>query len=91
MARHHDWVVTQEESEARMKRYTKSIKQGIELAKRSRERAGKQRKPVIATYLETGEQVELPSIKEASKRLHCSVYYAIKTGHPVKGYRLEYK
>ncbi|MDN6899543.1 hypothetical protein [Oenococcus sicerae] len=82
---------TNEEKVARLKRYTKSFKQGIKFAKQSRERAGKQRKPVIATYLETGEQVELPSIKQASKRLHCSAYYAIKTGHHVQGYRLEYK
>lgn len=91
MARNRTWAITQEESEASMKQIAESFKQGIEFAKQSRERAGKQRKPVIATYLETGEQVELPSLKETSKRLHCNAAYAIKTGHPVQGYRLEYK
>ncbi|MFT8916523.1 MAG: hypothetical protein ABF899_01510 [Oenococcus sp.] len=91
MARNHTWAATQEESEASMKRFAESYKRSVKFAKQSRERAGKQRKPVIATYLETGEQVELPSIKQASKRLHCSAAYAIKKGNTVQGYRLEYK
>ena len=91
MAHHHTWAATQEESEASMKHFAESFKQGVAFAKRSKERAGKQRKPVIATYLETGEQVELPSLKETSKRLHCNAAYAIKTGNTVQGYKLAYK
>lgn len=90
-ARTHAWIATQAESEIAMKHFVKSFKQGLRFAQQSRERAGKQRKAVIATYLETGEQVELPSLKETSKRLHCNALYAIKTGRPVQGYRLEYK
>ncbi|EJN93094.1 hypothetical protein [Oenococcus oeni] len=91
MAKIEHFFYTSEESDETVRRVAKGMKQGIHLFKASLDKAKKQQKPVIATYLETGEQVEIKSLKEAGKKLHCSAYYAIKTGKEIKGYKLSYK
>ncbi len=82
---------TKEESKQRILHKAKGLKQGLDLFKASLVKAKQQQRPVIATYLKTGEQVEIQSIKKASKKLHCNVYYAIKTGKVIQGYKLSYK
>ncbi|KGH55248.1 hypothetical protein ACFIU9_08255 [Oenococcus oeni] len=82
---------TKEESKENILQRAKSLKQGIDLFKASLDKAKKQQKPVIATYMETGEQVEIESVRKASKKLHCNAHYALKTGKEIKGYKLSYK
>ncbi|OIL58338.1 hypothetical protein ATX23_09240 [Oenococcus oeni] len=82
---------TKEESKQKILHKAKGLKQGLDLFKASLDKAQKQQKPIIATYLKTGEQVEIQSIKKAGKKLHCNVYYAIQTGKEVQGYKLSYK
>ncbi|OIL07619.1 hypothetical protein ATW91_09660, partial [Oenococcus oeni] len=66
---------TKEESKENILQRAKGLKQGIDLFKASLDKAKKQQKAVIATYLETGEQVEIESVRKASKKLHCNAYY----------------
>ncbi|PDH79082.1 hypothetical protein AO499_06860 [Oenococcus oeni] len=83
--------LTKEESKEKILQKAKGLKQGIDLFKASLDKAKKQQRPIIATYLETGEQVEIESVRKASKKLHCNAYYALKTGKEIKGYKLSYK
>ncbi|MGL2324299.1 hypothetical protein ACFIVM_02995 [Oenococcus oeni] len=82
---------TKEESKEKILHKAKGLKQGLDLFKASLDKAKKQQRPIIATYLETGEQVEIESVRKASKKLHCNAYYALKTGKEIKGYKLSYK
>ena len=82
---------TKEEDKQQILQRSKALKQNIDLYKDSLDKAKKQQKPIIATYLKTGEEVEIQSIKKAGKKLHCNVYYAIQTGKEVQGYKLSYK
>ena len=82
---------TKEESKQKILHKAKGLKQGLDLFKASLDKAKQQQRPIIATYLKTGQQVEIQSIKKASKKLHCNVYYAIKTGKEIQGYKLSYK
>ncbi|OIM82941.1 hypothetical protein, partial [Oenococcus oeni] len=66
---------TKEESKENILQKAKGLKQGLDLFKASLDKAKKQQRPIIATYLETGEQVEIKSVRKASKKLHCNAYY----------------
>ncbi|MHA5102282.1 hypothetical protein R5Q19_05560 [Oenococcus oeni] len=82
---------TKEESKQRILRKAKGLKQSIDLFKASLDKAKKQQRPIIATYLETGEQVEIESVAQTSKKFHTNVYPALKTGKEIKGYKISYK
>ena len=82
---------TKEESKEKILQKAKGLKQGLDLFKASLDKAKKQQRPIIATYLETGEQVEIESVAQASKKFHTNVYPALKTGKAIQGYKLSYK
>ncbi|MFT8753282.1 MAG: hypothetical protein ABF750_09305 [Oenococcus oeni] len=82
---------TKEESKQRILHKAKGLKQGLDLFKATLDKAKKQQKPIIATYIKTGEQVEIESVAQASKKFHANVYPALKTGKEIKGYKLSYK
>ncbi|AZZ60057.1 hypothetical protein DSM07_01310 [Oenococcus sp. UCMA 16435] len=83
---------TKEESKQTILHKAKGLKQGIDLFKASLDKAkNNKNRLVIATYIETGEQVEIESVRKASKKLHCNAHYALKTGKEIQGYKLSYK
>ncbi|MHA5104182.1 hypothetical protein R5R40_09250 [Oenococcus oeni] len=82
---------TKEESKENILQKAKGLKQGLDLFKASLDKAKKQQRPIIATYLETGEQVEIESVSKANKAFHRNINYALKNGKAIQGYKLSYK